>query len=53
MLTTIIEVAVILICLATATYLLVEGVRRILRFVCRRRDEGSKPQGPPDLFGGL
>ena len=48
-----VTIAVWVITTCTARYLLIETVRLILRFVYRRHDEGSKPQGPPDLFGGF
>lgn len=53
MLTTVIEVAVILICVATACYLLSEFTRWISRRLRRRHQNNSHQEGPPDLFGGF
>jgi len=53
MLTTVIEVAVILICFATACYLLNEFTCWIIRRLQRRHDNNSHREGPPDLFGGF
>jgi hypothetical protein len=48
-----VTIAVGVIYACTACFLLVETGRLILRSVYRKHDEGSKPQGPPDLFGGF
>ena len=53
MLPTVITVCVVIICLCTASYLLIRIVRWIARLVRPRDDEDHPSEGPPDLFQGF